>query len=66
MRPAGLVERLARRYPGPCWLTGGDAALLQPHLSIACERRPNLVLEGLAAYAGSESDAAPPRAGQPL
>lgn len=46
---AGLVDRLARRYPQALLLlTGGDAGLLQPHLECAdWQLAPDLVLEGL-------------------
>ena len=30
-----------------CFLTGGGAAMLQPHLPVAAEWVPNLVLEGI-------------------
>jgi type III pantothenate kinase len=50
---AGLVERLAARYgkQGPRLLTGGDAQRLLPHLDGGWVLRPNLVMEGLLAYA---------------
>lgn len=50
---AGLIERLAARYGAGarCLLTGGDAATLRPHLVGGWELRPNLVMEGLLAYA---------------
>jgi type III pantothenate kinase len=38
----------------PVYLTGGDAALLQAHLGVATELRPQLVLEGLAAFAADD------------
>ena len=50
----GLLERMARRHPGPRRvLTGGDAETLLPHLE-GWTHRPNLVLEGLRAYACSK------------
>jgi type III pantothenate kinase len=50
---AGLVERLAARYgsSGSRLLTGGDAPRLLPHLGGEWTLRPNLVMEGLLAYA---------------
>jgi len=50
---AGLVERLAARYgkEARCLFTGGDAERLLPHLGGAWSLRPNLVMEGLLAYA---------------
>lgn len=50
---AGLVERLAARYAqgGTRLITGGDAARLLPHLDAGWTLRPNLVMEGLLAYA---------------
>lgn len=47
---AGLVERAARGAPESRLLTGGDAVALQPHLP-GWTVRPNLVMEGLLAYA---------------
>lgn len=52
----GLIERcarLARKQHGcdTVFLTGGGADHLARHLDIACQRAPNLVLEGLALYA---------------
>lgn len=47
---AGLIERAARLGEGPCVITGGDAPALLPHLA-GWTLRPNLVLEGLLAYA---------------
>ncbi|MEW6120876.1 MAG: type III pantothenate kinase [Pseudomonadota bacterium] len=38
-----------------CFLTGGDAAYLLPHLAIAAEHVPNLVLEGIDCVAGKEA-----------
>jgi type III pantothenate kinase len=50
----GLVERAAREVLGPKVLTGGDAETLKPHLGRGWTLRPNLVLEGLLAYARYE------------
>jgi len=47
----GLVERAAREAGGARYLSGGDAATLRPHLDGRWVERPNLVLEGLLAYA---------------
>jgi type III pantothenate kinase len=52
---AGLIERAAREMLGPRVITGGDAAALLPHLPRGWVLRPNLVLEGLAAYARYEA-----------
>jgi len=54
---AGLVERLAARHGGGarCLLTGGDAERLLPHLGGSWSLRPNLVMEGLLAYARGAS-----------
>ena len=51
---AGLLDRLSSRHgvSAPCYLTGGDAALLAPHLAGTWEQRPHLVLEGLLVLAG--------------
>jgi len=56
---AGLVERLAARYgkDARCLLTGGDAGRLLPHLGGDWKLRPNLVMEGLLAYARSAAQA---------
>jgi len=51
---AGLVERAAREVLGAKILTGGDAETLHPHLGRGWTLRPNLVLEGLLAYARHE------------
>jgi type III pantothenate kinase len=57
---AGLVERLAARHSGLRWITGGDAAVLARHLGPGWTVRPQLVLEGLLAYAcGQASNIAP-------
>lgn len=48
---AGLLERAARDRRGARYLGGGDAALLRPHLEGHWNVRPDLVLEGLLAYA---------------
>lgn len=48
---AGVLERVARRNPGIHVLGGGDALTLAPHLDPAWVVRPDLVLEGLRAYA---------------
>lgn len=42
---ARLAERAGR--PPRCLLTGGDAEMLLPHLTVAAEWVPNLVLEGI-------------------
>lgn len=49
----GAIERAAATVTGPkrCYLTGGDAAVLHPHLAGDWELRPLLVLEGLQALA---------------
>lgn len=52
---AGLVERGVRLAPGRRVISGGDAALLRPHLPGEWELRPDLVLEGLHALARSEA-----------
>jgi type III pantothenate kinase len=45
---AGLVDRLATRHPdADRFLTGGDAATLQPYLAHRWYTVPDLVLEGL-------------------
>jgi type III pantothenate kinase len=52
-------ERLAEecgRTPG-CILTGGDALMLQPHLTVSVEHVPALILEGIERVA-SEDDIA--------
>ncbi len=50
---AGLLERLAARHAAGALrlITGGDAAHLAPHLDGSWSVRPNLVLEGLLAFA---------------
>lgn len=49
---ASLVNEMVRRYPADHYLlTGGEAGLIQSQLSGAWQNMPNLVLEGLAAYA---------------
>lgn len=50
---AGLIERLASHYGGnaACWLSGGDADALLPHLPQVWVPHPDLVLEGLLALA---------------
>ena len=51
---AGMVERLAGRYASGSaqrLITGGDAARLLPHVGEGWSLRPNLVMEGLLAYA---------------
>lgn len=48
---AGLIERAARGRAGPRLITGGDAGALLPHLDPTWGLRPNLVLEGLLAFA---------------
>ena len=52
---AGLIERAAREVLGVRVLTGGDAETLRPHLGRGWTVRPNLVLEGLLAYAQNEA-----------
>lgn len=63
----GAIERMARRMtrvgaePGiasghagfACLLSGGAAAVLAPHLDLPLQRVDNLVLDGLAQFAGS-------------
>lgn len=49
----GLVERAARDRAGRRYLCGGDAPALRTFLGPTWELRPNLVLEGLLAYAGA-------------
>jgi type III pantothenate kinase len=44
------------RTPG-CILTGGDALMLQPHLTVSVEHVPALILEGIERVA-SEDDIA--------
>lgn len=53
---AGLVERAARTAPPARFLTGGDAAALQPHLP-GWTVRPNLVMEGLLVVARGATEA---------
>lgn len=50
---AGLIERLAWRHgeDAACWLSGGDADTLLPHLPPIWSQHPDLVLEGLLALA---------------
>lgn len=50
---AGMVERLANRHAAGAarLITGGDAARLLPHLDGPWSARPNLVMQGLLAYA---------------
>lgn len=48
----GLIERASRHREGAKVICGGDAPTLLPHLP-GWEHRPNLVLEGLQAYACS-------------
>lgn len=54
-----MVEGLSQRILGAMggevelWLTGGDAILLLPHLSMQFKHAPDLVLQGLAAIAGA-------------
>lgn len=50
----GLIERASRAVLGPKVITGGDAETLRPHLGRGWTVRPNLVLEGLLAYARYE------------
>lgn len=51
----GLIEHAAREVLGTRVLTGGDAETLRPHLGRGWTVRPNLVLEGLLAYAQNET-----------
>ena len=51
---AGLLDRLGYRVPRRV-LCGGDAATLHPYLRDAWETRPELVFEGLRAWARSLS-----------
>lgn len=44
---AGLIERLAAKHPAACFICGGDAETLAPHLSGTWKIRTHLVLEGL-------------------
>jgi len=54
---AGMIERLSVRHaPGAARLiTGGDTALLVPHLRAGWTIRPSLVMEGLLALARDAS-----------
>lgn len=52
---AGLLDRLASRHPGPHVLAGGDAAALAPQLNTPWQVQPDLVLQGLAVWAGLAS-----------
>ena len=50
----GAIDRAARRVRrARCYLTGGDAPLLHPHLGARWQHRPHLVLEGLLRRAGA-------------
>ena len=53
---AGLIERLGSRYRGGgrCFLTGGDADTLLPHLPVGWTLAPNLVQQGLLSMALEE------------
>lgn len=50
---AGMIDSLAQRYgeQAICWISGGDATVLQPQLSTTWTLRPDLVLEGLSVLA---------------
>jgi len=56
---AAMVETLSQRIVEQIggevdlWLTGGDAPAMLPHLQIGFKHAPDLVLQGLAAVAGS-------------
>ena len=52
---AGLLDRLGAAVEGPRWLAGGDAALLHPHLAASWQLHPDLVLQGLAAWASIQA-----------
>lgn len=52
---AGALERLGRQYPGTKHLSGGDAGRLLPHLTGGWQAAPDLVLQGLAAWAALET-----------
>lgn len=56
----GAVDRglqsIRKEFPdATLLLTGGDAEVIQQHLSVAAELRPHLVLEGLACLAAGEA-----------
>lgn len=61
---AGAIERACAAHvrttgAGPalqCLLSGGAAALIEPHLSVACRRVDNLVLIGLQAVAAEQME----------
>ncbi len=55
----GLIERLTLRYGdgAACWLSGGDAAALLPHLTSVWNSHSDLVLEGLLALAMDDATA---------
>jgi len=52
---AGLIERAAGESGGARFLSGGDAAALAPHLGRGWTLAPDLVLNGLLAYAQEHS-----------
>ena len=52
---AGLLDRLGSRHPGPHVLAGGDAGVLAPLLNTPWQVQPDLVLQGLAVWAGLAS-----------
>lgn len=52
---AGALERLGREHPGSKHLSGGDAGRLLPHLTGGWQAAPDLVLQGLAAWAALET-----------
>lgn len=47
----GLVDRASHAASGNAYISGGDAAVLLPHLQGHWSHRPNAVLQGLLAYA---------------
>ena len=54
----GLIEQVLAKQTQPLTLilTGGDAALIAPHLSIKAIVDPDLVLRGLAIAADKSTD----------
>jgi len=49
---SGLLDRLAGQHPGPYVLAGGDADTLAPLLNAKWQVQADLVLQGLAVWAG--------------